>query len=150
MEEHVVKKSWWKRNWKWALPVGGCLTIIVVIVVSVGTVAYGIVSAISESPAQQDAMAAVAKNEQVIALLGEPIEPNGMTGGTINKSNGLTTANISIPIKGPKGEATIKVEGEGIDDNWNYDKMLVFVNDSDTVIDLLVEDWDLEEIEDEY
>ncbi|EDM45633.1 hypothetical protein SCB49_07487 [unidentified eubacterium SCB49] len=140
MEESAKKQSWWKRNWKWALPVGGCLTMTVIIIVAVGSVAYGIATVIGESHAQEDAMKAVVVNKQVITLLGEPIEANGMTGGSFNTSNGHKTANITIPIKGPKGEATLYVEGDGVGKLWTYSKMEVFIESEDTIINLLEAD----------
>jgi hypothetical protein len=76
-------------------------------------------------------------NPEVIQLLGEPIETDGMSGGSINYSNGYGTAELSIPIKGPDGTATIHVEGSGADENWTYEKMEVLISDSNQIIDLL-------------
>jgi len=148
MEENTHKKSWWKRNWKWVVPTGGCLGLILLFVIFAGSLFFGISSALSDSQASLDAMDKVKTNKNVIALLGEPIEQNGMTGGSYNYSNGHKTAEITIPIKGPYGEATIRVEGEGVDDNWSYNKMLVFISDTETVIDLLEEKSTIKEVED--
>ena len=137
MEENTQKQSWWKSNWKWVVPVGGCLTLIIIFIAVIGSIVYGVASVISDSNAQKDGMAAVAKNEQVIALLGEPIETNGMTGGSFNTSNGFKSASITIPIKGPKGEATMRIEGEGVGDTWSYSTMQVYVESEDVIIDLL-------------
>lgn len=139
MEENTVPKSWWSRNWKWAVPVGGCLTMIILLIAFAGTLFVGITSIMKDSAAFNDALKKVKDNPELIEILGEPIEENGMTSGGINYDNGLKTAKLTIPIKGPKGEATIHVEGEGVGDTWTYQVMKVFVTDSNTVIDLLEE-----------
>ena len=137
MEGNTQKQSWWKRNWKWVVPVGGCLTLVVIFIVAIGSIVYGVSAAISDSNAQKDGMEAVVKNEQVVAYLGEPIETNGMTGGSFNSSNGFKTTSITVPIKGPKGEATMHIEGEGVGDTWSYSTMQVFIESEDVIIDLL-------------
>ncbi|NNC95170.1 MAG: hypothetical protein HKN92_06365 [Chitinophagales bacterium] len=137
MEEPIKGKSWFNRNWKWVVPTGGCLLVIILIVAFAGSLIWGVTSLMSDSQAYQDAMTEARNNSQVVQVLGEPIETNGMSGGSINYSNGYGTAELTIPIKGPNGEATILVEGSGADENWTYQKMEVSISDSDQVIDLL-------------
>lgn len=137
MEENIDRKGWFGRNWKWAVPTGGCLLIIVLIVAFAGTLFVGITSMMSDSQAYVDAMERVKTHPDVIEQLGEPIETNGMSGGSINYSNGYGKAELTIPIKGPNGEAIIRVEGEGKDTNWQYETMDVYIEESDLIIDLL-------------
>ncbi len=137
MEENIERKGWFGRNWKWAVPTGGCLLIIVLIVAFVGTIAVGVTSMMSDSQAYIDAMEMVKNNPEVMERIGEPIETNGMSGGSINYSNGFGEAELTIPIKGPKGEATIRVEGQGKDTNWTYDTMDVYIDETNEIINLL-------------
>lgn len=137
MEDYSERKNWFGRNWMWVVPTGGCLVIIVLLVVFAGSLFFGITTLMSDSTAYKDSMELVTSNEEVIQLLGEPIEPNGMSGGNINYSGGYGSAELTIPIKGPKGEATIRVEGGGVDDDWTYEVMEVYVDGSDEIIDLL-------------
>ena len=137
MEEFEERRGWFGRNWKWAVPTGGCLLIIVLVVVFFGSLFVGITSMISDSHPYQDAMEAAQNNEALIELIGEPIETNGMNGGNWKIDNERKSAEISIPIKGPNGEATIFVVGEGINDNWTYQTMEVHLKDSREIIDLL-------------
>jgi len=44
--ELVPQPSWWKRNWKWVVPVSGCFTVLVIIVIILGSIFYGVSSAI--------------------------------------------------------------------------------------------------------
>ena len=137
MEENIQPKGWFNRNWKWAVPTGGCLLVIILFAAFAGTIFYGVTSMLSDSQAYQDAFEKARTNELVIERLGEPLEPNGIMGGNINYRNGYGEANISIPVKGPKGEGTIRVEGGGVDDTWSYDKMEVYLPETDEIIDLL-------------
>jgi len=43
------KKSWWGRNWPWVLPVGGCLTVILLLVFGVGAIFFGVTNALKNS-----------------------------------------------------------------------------------------------------
>ena len=137
MEAIAHRQSWWKRNWKWALPTGGCLLIVILIIVFIGSIFYGVTSLMSDSKAYTDAMEKATSNEVVTSILGTPIEQNGIMGGSINYSSGYSEAKITIPIKGPKGEATIRVEGGGTDEVWTYEQMDVFISETGEVINLL-------------
>ncbi len=137
MEENQHQKSWWKRNWKWVVPTGGCLGLIVLILIFAGSLFFGITSLMADSDGYKTAMMRAKDNEQLVTLIGEPMETNGMTGGSINNSNGFKSVALTIPIKGPHGEATIRVEGEGVGDNWTYQVMNVYVDNEDTIINLL-------------
>lgn len=137
MDENLERKGWFARNWKWVVPSGGCLLIIILLIVFAGSLFFGITSMITDSQAFKDSMEAASTNEEVISILGEPIETNGINGGSFNYNNGIKSAELTIPIKGPNGEATIFVNGRGTDDNWTYDTMEVYIKDSDEIVDLL-------------
>ena len=49
----------------------------------------------------------------------------------------MSSAEFSIPIKGPNGEATIFVVGSGVDDDWTYDAMEVHIKGTNEIINLL-------------
>jgi len=38
--ELLPEQGWWKRNWSWAVPVGGCLTVLIIIGVSIGSIFF--------------------------------------------------------------------------------------------------------------
>jgi hypothetical protein len=140
MEEIEERKGWFARNWKWVVPTGGCLIIVVLLVVFAGGLFYTVANLTTDSQAYIDSMEKVKTNELVIEQIGEPIEQNGISSSSFNYTNGYSSAELTIPIKGPKGEATIRVEGGGVDENWTYDVMEVYVKGSDEVIYLLEDD----------
>ncbi|MFT5892887.1 MAG: hypothetical protein ACI9Y7_003002 [Dokdonia sp.] len=146
--ELIEKKSWWKRNWKWVVPTGGCLTLIILFIAFIVTVVFGATKMMRGSEPYQDSVVKAQNNEQVIELLGEPIETDGFMQGSINYSNDGGDADIRIPIKGPNGEGTIYVVGEKRNDVWTYSEQEVRIDKNNEVIDLLNEGLDAPEEED--
>lgn len=125
MEEHREHKGWFRRNWLWVVPVGGCLTLILLLVFGVGAAIFGVSKALTGSQPYKDAIHEASHNEEIIELLGEPIESDGIMNGSISVENDNGKANISVPIKGPKGKAKVFVVGEKIDGQWYYREMYV-------------------------
>jgi len=140
MEEHQKQKSWFSRNWPWVVPVGGCLTIIILFFVFLGSVIFGVSKVISNSTPYEDAISRAQEDEYIIQLLGEPIEKNGIVQGEISIENGTGLANISIPIKGPKGEAKVYVVGTKEHDEWTYSELYVVPEETNEQVDLLWEE----------
>lgn len=137
MEELEPQKSWWSRNWKWVVPVGGCFTLIILVVLGLAGLFFGISSAVTDTSAYTEAMKRTTENEYIIEVLGEPIEKDGFGSTSVNYTNGYKTIEFTTPIKGPKGTATLKVIGEGMDDVWKYSQMDVFIGTEDTIVNLL-------------
>ena len=124
--------SWWKRNWKWVVPLGGCFTVMVIAVVAMGSIFYGVASAIEESQPYEYALEKINTDEDLIKTLGSPIEKDGMVQGSYNYNNGEKSAKMTIPIAGPKGKGTLFVEATGEDDEWTYDVIRVEIDNSET------------------
>ncbi len=134
--ELVEQPSWWKRNWKWAVPVGGCLTIVIVGVVILAIGAYTFANKIKTSSGSDQALISAQASPELIAILGEPIESNGFGNYNISIESGVKSTNATIPIKGPQGEATIHISARGEDDQKVYDVYNVTIAGSDQVIEL--------------
>lgn len=140
--EDQIHQSWWKRNWKWAVPVGGCLTIIVLCIALAGSIVFGVSKMFSGSEPYATALEKTLSNEQVIELLGEPIETDGLMQGSINYKNDDAEADFSIPIKGPKGNGKIYIVGTKHNDVWSYSEMEVRIYKNNEIINLLDENMD--------
>lgn len=136
------QKSWFARNWGWVLG-GGCLTLIVVVVVAIGGIIYKVANTVKESEPYTHAYAKAIENEKVIEYLGTPIETNGLGNTNYKYLNGTMTATLTIPIKGPKDEGSIIVNAEKINDEWAYYTLHVKIDGETEVINLL--DNDIEE-----
>jgi len=102
--ELVPQPSWWKKNWKWVVPLSGCFTLIVIAVVAMGTIFYSVASAIEDSQPYEYALEKINSDEDIVNALGSPIEKDGMVSGNWDYSNGKKSANMTIPISGPKGK----------------------------------------------
>lgn len=137
MEEQVQQKSWFGRNWLWVVPVGGCLTIILLFIFGIGAAIFGVSEVLKGSAPYELAVNEAKYNEELIAILGEPIETNGIMQGNLNFKNGSGSADISVPLKGPKGEATVHIKGEKEDGEWTYEEFYILIKNSNERINLL-------------
>lgn len=130
-----VRKSWWQRNWKWFVPTG-CVSILLIFVLFIVSIFFGVTSMMTNSDAYKGAMTEAQKNNQVIEKLGSPIEDDGMTSGSINTTNDTGNCDLQIPIKGPKGKATLFIVAEK-KGTWKYSEMTVLIKNTNEEIDLL-------------
>ncbi len=137
MEEHTPRKSWFGRNWPWVVPVGGCLTLIIIFFIFLGSVVFGVSKAISGSTPYQDAIIKAQGDEYIAQMLGEPIETNGIMNGNIKYENDEGSVDISIPIKGPEGEAKVYVVGTKKNGKWTYSELYVILDENNEQVDLL-------------
>jgi len=137
MNEHIQQKSWFRRNWMWIVPVGGCLTIILLFVFGVGAAVFGLSKIFKESVPYEYALEKASKNPTVIKFLGNDIESNGIMQGNISFKNDTGKANITIPIKGSKGKGSVTIIGTKIDDEWTYEKLFVTIKETNEQINLL-------------
>ena len=92
---------------------------------------------IKSSDAYQQALREAKADPAVAQALGEPIEEGWLTMGNISVNGPSGEANLQIPISGPKGEGDIYLEATKSAGQWNYSTLLVRVDGSDQVIDLL-------------
>ncbi|OXG06160.1 cytochrome oxidase complex assembly protein 1 [Flavobacterium araucananum] len=135
-EDYVeVRRSWWDRNWKWFVPTG-CLSLIVIFALFIAGIFFGVTSMMKDSDAYKGAMTQVQNNKLVIEKLGNPIEDDGMTSGSINITNDSGNCDLQIPIKGPKGKATVFVVAEKRG-TWKYSQIIVYIKATKEEIDLL-------------
>ncbi len=138
--QYEEQKSWFSRNKTWVLPTGGCLIIVVLIVVFITSLVSGVTTLFKKSEPYQFALEQATESEWVVNKIGEPIEADGLTTGNVNFSDGDGTAELSIPIKGNKDEATILVIATKTDDAWRYDSLTITVDDTKEVYNLLTKE----------
>ncbi|WP_035648968.1 cytochrome c oxidase assembly factor Coa1 family protein [Flavobacterium sp. ASV13] len=131
----VDKRNWWNRNWKWFVPTG-CLTLIVLFALFLVGVFFEVTSIIKDSDAYIESMELVQHNKILIEKLGSPIETDGMVSGTVSAVNDVRKCDVQVPLKGPKGKATLFVVGEKRG-KWKYSEMSVYIEKTDEKIDLL-------------
>ena len=129
--ELVSQPSWWKRNWKWVVPVGGCFVLIIGAILLVASLYFGVSKVMEDSQPYEYALELINKDEQLLEVLGSPIEKDGMFQGNISWKNGDKSAKIIVPIIGPKGEGKLYIDATGEGDTWIYHEIRVEVNDAE-------------------
>jgi len=75
--ELVPQPSWWKRNWKWVVPVGGCFTLIIGAIILFSSIYFGVSNIMEESQPYEYALELINKDEQLLKVLGSPVEKDG-------------------------------------------------------------------------
>lgn len=142
--EDIKRKSWFGRNWPWILPVGGCLTAIILFVLGVGAIFFGVSKMFKSSEPYNYAIERAFENEDVVRFLGEPIETDGVISGNISLKNDKGEADFEIPIVGFNGSARIVVVANKTNGKWVYEKLYVLIKETQELVNLL--DKDLEGI----
>ncbi|MDT0557885.1 cytochrome c oxidase assembly factor Coa1 family protein [Ichthyenterobacterium sp. W332] len=135
--EQQKQKSWFARNWPWVIPVTGCLGLIVLLIVGAGAAIFGVSKMITNSEPYEYAIEQASTNKEVISLLGDSIESDGIMKGDISLSNDDGHVDITIPIKGKKGKGKVSIKGEKTDGVWDYESIYVTIKSSGEEINLL-------------
>ena len=103
----------------------GCgLLILITVIFVVGLVVF-VFSAIKSNYVYREAVRRAQSNPQVIARLGTPIETGWWVSGNVNIKGQSGQAEISIPIHGPKANATIHADALKENSNWRYTRLVV-------------------------
>ncbi len=127
--------NWWGRNWKWVVPVG-CLLPLVLGAGIVFLVASLILGAIKSSDPYTQALARARADDRVKALLGEPIQPGFWASGNFQVNGSSGSADFSIPLSGPKSSATLYVTAVKAAGRWQFTNLEVAPKGVETRIDL--------------
>ena len=122
-------------KWLWIL-----LAIIVVLMLvcaglCVGLGFWGMQAAKQVSPLYADAVEIVKSSPEVQEQLGSPIEDGLPTQFNVQDQVATGTASYQFGVSGPEGEATVNVEGEKLDGEWEFTLLQVTFDDG-TVLDL--------------
>ena len=135
MDQAAVQKTWWGRNWKWLVPIGcGILLIVAAFVLGILALVSGMMR--SSAP-YKEALARAQSHPAVIQALGQPIKAGFIVTGSIRINFGSGYANLSIRISGPKGKARVHVNATKGGGTWSYNEIMVTVERQPTPIDLL-------------
>jgi hypothetical protein len=135
-EPATVRPNWWKRNWKWFVPLG-CFTVALVFIIFVGSILLIVFSAMKSSDVYKDALARAKANSAVIEALGSPIKEGFLMSGNTDVNGASGESNLAIPISGPKGKGTIYVSARKSLGEWNYSGLVVEIRQTHQRIDLL-------------
>jgi hypothetical protein len=128
--------DWWRRNWKWCIP-AGCLSALLTVGGVIALILVLLIGLITSNDAYKQGVAKATVNPAVVAALGAPIHAGTFTTGKINVNGGSGTADLAIPISGPKGSGTIYLEAHKSAGDWSFSKLVVQIDKPPKRIDLL-------------
>lgn len=119
-----TQRTWLQRNTKWIVLTAVLLGLLM-LVGFVGGILAIVSASMQSSDVFKTSMQRAQASPAVIAALGEPVEPGFFVSGSISVENRTGEADLSIPVSGPRGEATIDVVAHKRDGAWNYEIMRI-------------------------
>lgn len=114
-----------KRMNPLAIAAVGCAIAIAAVIGFAAFILTIVFGALRNSTPYEAAVARAQFDPRVIALLGKPVEAKLIVSGTIHAVNDSGTANLDIPLEGPKGKAKLHVAGTKEKGVWTYSEMTV-------------------------
>lgn len=138
MENEFKKNNWFTRNWKWFVPViivGAILLCCGCMVVFAGTIS----TTMKSSGAYQQAVTITQESSAAKEVLGSPIKPKFWMSGSISENGASGNADLAIPVSGPHGSGKVFVVATKSGGLWDFDTLVLVLDDSGERIDLLAE-----------
>ena len=143
MEVIPPQKNWMQRNWPWVIPLGGCLTLVIVISFFIGSAYFGVKEFFTDFTDQvtatmpiDEAMKRIDDYPYLQETLGAPISA-GETGMTnLQILNGARKSSSQTPLSGTKGTAILHLVGEKKGEEWNFSEMYVVLDATGEEVDL--------------
>ncbi|MET0625112.1 MAG: cytochrome c oxidase assembly factor Coa1 family protein [Pyrinomonadaceae bacterium] len=120
------------RNWMWLLP-AGCLGLILGLVALVAGIFLIAMSAMKSSDVYQGALKVAQSHPAAIERMGEPIKDGWFVKGNVKVDAGGGSANLEIPVSGPKKSGTLFVTAVSPDGAWMYERLDLAVEGVETV-----------------
>jgi hypothetical protein len=131
-----MQKSWLERRPLWKIPLG-CLTLLLLIGVSVLVLLTVVTASFRNSDVYKLALAKASENSQVRELIGEPIRPGWLISGQMNVSGSTGNANLLIPVSGPRGKGAIRAVARKSAGVWLFTCLQFTIEGQPASIDLL-------------
>lgn len=116
---------------------GGCALLLGLAVAGVAGLVFFVFGTIRNTEPYQASLRAAQASPALREALGEPIRSDWWLGGKVSWDNGAGRADMHIPVKGPKGGASIHTIGtKQPAAPWRFEKMEATIEGSGAVIDL--------------
>ena len=128
--------SWFQRNWKWLVAVA-CVFMLAIVAGFVFAVMMFVLRLMQSSGSYTQALARARQAPALIEKLGTPITAGLLTTGSISEKDDTGSANLAIPLDGPKGEGTLHVRATKSAGVWTFSRLDVEMKATNQRIDLL-------------
>ena len=125
----VAKESWLKRNWKWLIPATVVFISIIGIIYSSNSpeALTDIVQAYNDESLYEKAIEKANSDKRILQSFGtlQPIDKLAILEGNTVYSNNNNLAELSVRIKGEKGNGKLDIIAEKLGTEWKYKKIIV-------------------------
>jgi hypothetical protein len=125
-QEHT---DWYRRNWKWFIPVA-CVTAIVLTAVSFVCFAALLCTSMKSIGAYKLALAEARANPRVTLHTGLPLKEGWLVGGSFNVNGASGNAELAIPVSGPRGKGTIYLVASESAGEWRFSTLVFQIDGS--------------------
>ncbi len=127
MNETILKKSWWKRNWKWILPVSAILCVITFFFLMTGNATFRYGSAHLQPGLIDKAYEMADENEIVNQKLGKLSSYNflRLIEGDVLYSDNHNTVAVTVNLLGTKKKGKLDIIAHRKGKHWEYQKITV-------------------------
>ena len=116
---------------------GGCAVVLLGIAGVFSAIFFGVFAAIGKSDAVAEVMKRAGESKVVREQLGTPLQRGWLTTGNLETANGSSSAELQIPIEGPKGSGRIEVNGyQRGSEPWVFTVLDVLIDSTSERIDL--------------
>jgi hypothetical protein len=111
------------RLWLWILL--GVSVLGLLIVLLVGAILYGVEASLHSSDVYAVAINQAQNSPCVVRALGSPVVPKWFVSGNISVENDDGSADMEIPLHGPKGSGSVHVVATKSEGKWKIDALTV-------------------------
>ena len=105
----------------------GCVVLPIAIVVLLAVLGVGAMGAMMHTDLVDEAVRRAAAEPRVVEALGEPVEKGWWVQGSMEVSGASGSADLAIPVDGPRGSGTLYVVARKRAGEWQYDLLAVEV-----------------------
>ena len=131
MDHLNTRRTWWKQNMKWFVPLAGVFILITGFFIhwNFGDDFSNFAQAYAEDGLVENAVEKARANDRVTQVVGEiaPVDKMAILNGAVNYSNDNNAVELTIKLKGSKTNAMLDISAERAGEEWDYEMIRVRV-----------------------
>lgn len=139
MNNEIIARSWWKKNWKWFLSLIGFILACLILAYAIKQGSFkDFAQAYADTALYENAIAEANKNKEVIEILGKigPLDNLAILEGDAKYSNNKSI-DASVRIIGKNERGRMDISAEKKDSKWIYKLIRIRVKDRKKAILIL-------------
>jgi hypothetical protein len=129
-------RSWLDRHARWKIPLG-CLIVVLLLCAFVAALFTILDISFRNSVVYREALDRAGRSPEVVSRIGEPLKPGRVLQGQLNVSGSTGSANMAIPVTGPRGKATIVLNARKVGGAWVFRTLCVQFDGQSGAVNLL-------------